>query len=168
MLVSDFDFDLPDELIAQDPAPRGAARLLVVERATGRTHQAMVGDLPSYLRAGDLLVVNDTRVFAARLLGVRVPSGGAVECLLLSRPAPDDSGAITCDALVHPGQKLKPGAIVRFDAADGSGMALIGEILERKYFGRRRIRLQLGSAGSAGSTGSAVLRVLPVRWTWPG
>ena len=83
MLVSAFHFDLPNELIAQEPLPRGESRLLTTDRRSGEVRHLHVGDLPSLLRAGDLLVVNDTRVFAARLLGHRVPSGGAVECLLL-------------------------------------------------------------------------------------
>src|SRR6266508_3650974 len=86
MNTSDFDFELPDELIAQDAQPRGTSRLLVLDRATGAVRHESVADLPSILRAGDLLVVNNTRVFAARLLGHRVPSGGAVECLLLAAP----------------------------------------------------------------------------------
>ena len=86
MLVADFDFDLPDELIAQQAAPRGTSRLLVLDRAIGRGRARGARRAGRFLRAGDLLVVNDTRVFAARLLGHRVPSGGAVECLLLSMP----------------------------------------------------------------------------------
>lgn len=149
MFVSDFDFGLPDELIAQQAAPRGASRLLVMERATGAlSHDAFL-NLGAHLRAGDLLVVNDTRVFAARLLGRRVPSGGAVECLLLGLGRPDDrtpshsgasphGGSLLCDALMHPGQKLKPGAVVRFEGEAG---VLMGEVLDRRFFGRRTIRL---------------------------
>jgi S-adenosylmethionine:tRNA ribosyltransferase-isomerase len=134
MLVSDFDFELPKELIAQEPPPtRGTSRLLVLERATGRvTHQG-IGDLPAWLTAGDLLVLNDTKVFPARLLGHRVPSGGAVECLLLERL--DDQ---RWDALMHPGQKLKPGA--RFDCGPASS-PIHGEVVERGSFGRRTVRL---------------------------
>lgn len=137
MNVSDFDFDLPAELIAQEPAPRGRSRLLVLDRAAaprqGIQHDS-IDRLGEHLRPGDLLVVNDTRVYAARLLGHRVPSGGAVECLLLS--APDGDGR--CDALMHPGQKLKPGAVVRFAGPAG---VLMAQVLERKFHGRRAIRL---------------------------
>ena len=133
MKVSEFDFDLPEELIAQDAVPRGESRLLVVNRSTGQLDHGVVRDLPSYFRQGDLLVANDTRVFPARLLGHRQPSGGAVECLLLTREADG-----TWSALMHPGQKLKPGALVRFRHASGTLMA---EVLERQFFGRRRIRL---------------------------
>ncbi|MBI3490318.1 MAG: tRNA preQ1(34) S-adenosylmethionine ribosyltransferase-isomerase QueA [Acidobacteria bacterium] len=133
MDVREFDFDLPAELIAQEPPPeRTSARLLVLARASGAIAHTHVAALPSLLRADDLIVVNDTRVFPARLLGHRVSSGGAVECLLL-RP----EGSDTWEALMHPGQKLKPGARVVFE-----GMrTLHGEVLERRFFGRRLIRL---------------------------
>ena len=143
MQVDDFDFHLPEELIAQQAAPRGTSRLLVLHRATGEIEHARIAGIGRYLRAGDLLVVNDTRVFAARLLGHRVPSGGAVECLLLSLPQPTSDGAIECDALMHPGQKLKPGSRVRFEGAAG---VLVAEVLEQKFFGRRRIRLHAETA----------------------
>jgi S-adenosylmethionine:tRNA ribosyltransferase-isomerase len=138
VFVSDFDFDLPEDLIAQQAAPRGLSRLLVLDRRSGAVEHARVAELGPYLRDGDLLVVNDTRVFAARLTGHRVPSGGAVECLLLSLPAAGAGEAVECDALMHPGQKLKPGAIVRFA---GDAGALVAEVLEQRFFGRRRIRL---------------------------
>jgi len=135
--VSEFDFDLPADLIAQEPAPRGASRLLVVERATGAIHEHVIGDLPRLLEPGDLLVANDTRVFPARLLGRRDPSGGAAECLLLEQTGPGE-----WDALVHPGQKLKPGARLLFeDEIRASGIRLHAEVRERRFFGRRRIRL---------------------------
>ena len=144
MKVEAFDFDLPAELIAQDAVARGESRLLVVHRDTGKLDHASIRDLPSFLRPGDLLVANDTRVFPARLLGNRVPSGGAVECLLLqAESAPLLSSAPPSaevwQALMHPGQKLKPGARVVFE---GGGRTLRGEVLERLYFGRRRIRLE--------------------------
>ena len=86
MDVREFDFDLPPELIAQEPAAeRTAARLLHLCRDTGSLTHTAISELPGLLRSGDLLVVNNTRVFPARLLGRRVPSGGAVECLLMSR-----------------------------------------------------------------------------------
>lgn len=139
MLVSDFDFDLPEDLIAQEAAPRGKSRLLVLDRATGATTDAMIADLPNHLRSGDLLVVNDTRVFAARLLGHRVPSGGAVECLLLRHLEGN-----TWEALMHPGQKLKPGARVRFAGPAGS---LVAEVLDRHFYGRRTIQVEVEEGG---------------------
>lgn len=148
MQVSDFDFDLPAELIAQEPAARGESRLLHLDRGTGAIAHTRVAALPDLLRPGDLVVVNDTRVFPARLLGHRVPSGGAVECLLIRKiePAgvPDDLATAArgetgdiWEALMHPGQKLRPGGRVVFDGRP----ALHGEILERRFFGRRLIRL---------------------------
>src|SRR5437773_11939169 len=85
MTVSDFDFDLPDALIAQHPPiERGGSRLLVLDRDDGIEH-AMFADLGRYIVSGDLVVLNNTRVFPARLLGHRVPSGGALECLSLAQ-----------------------------------------------------------------------------------
>ena len=140
MNVSDFDFELPPDLIAQEALARGESRLLVLDRRSGQLEHASIRDLPRFLDPADLLVANDTRVFPARLLGHRVPSGGAVEFLLLSRErgAAEDQPAQVWTALVHPGQKLKPGARVRFEGAKG---ALVSEILERQFFGRRRVRL---------------------------
>src|SRR5262245_3917000 len=147
MDVREFDFDLPAELIAQEPpAERAGARLLHLTRATGAITHTFVSALPDLLRAGDLVVVNNTRVFPARLLGRRVPSGGAVECLLVSRHGQTaGQAAETWEALMHPGQKLKPGARVAFDGA------IQGEVLERHFFGRRLIRLwtENGTAVSA-------------------
>ena len=133
MNVSDFDFTLPPRLIAQSPVERGRSRLLVLERRTGTTTHARVADLPTFLGPGDLLVVNDTRVFPARLLGRRVPTGGTVECLLLGRLDQD-----RWDVLMHPGQKLRPEARVVFE---GATVRLHGEVLERKFYGRRILRL---------------------------
>jgi S-adenosylmethionine:tRNA ribosyltransferase-isomerase len=131
--VRDFDFDLPAELIAQEPLPdRAGSRLLLLNRWTGALAHSTIAALPDLLAAGDLLVINNTRVFPARLLGRRVPSGGAVECLLLGRV---EGGR--WEALVHPGQKLKPGAQVVFEGA----FTLRAEVLERRFHGRRLVRL---------------------------
>ena len=143
MLVSGFDFALPAELIAQTAPRRGTSRLLAVDRASGAIVHASIAELPRFLHAGDLLVVNNTRVFPARLLGRRVPTGGAVECLLLTaQPYPQsarpEAGDDCWSALMHPGQKLKPGALVRFEGEAGT---LMGEVLERHFQGRRTIRL---------------------------
>ena len=149
MDVADFDFDLPESLIAQEPpAERGGSRLLVLHR-DGAIEHAMFADLPHYLVDGDLLVVNNTRVFPARLLGQRVPSGGSVECLLLDEipnpesqiPNPRDA---TWNALMHPGQKLKPGAKVNFER---DGTRIDGEVLAMHFQGRRTIRLTTDHPG---------------------
>jgi S-adenosylmethionine:tRNA ribosyltransferase-isomerase len=139
MDVRDFDFELPPELIAQEPPrARGGSRLLLLDRTTRSIQHTQIAALPDLLRTGDLVVVNDTRVFPARLLGHRVPSGGAVECLLVGRLEPDRSRAAEqWEALVHPGQKLKPGARVVFDGSH----TIHGEIRERHFFGRRIVAL---------------------------
>jgi S-adenosylmethionine:tRNA ribosyltransferase-isomerase len=155
MLVADFDFELPEDLIAQDAVPRGESRLLVVDRASDRLIHTSIGELPAFLRPGDLMVVNDTRVLAARLLGRRVPSGGQVECLLLGRrqaPGGSSDDAIW-DALMHPGQKLKPGAVVRFE---GPGGVLMGEVVDRHFQGRRTIRLWAESGGDVDAIVDAI------------
>jgi S-adenosylmethionine:tRNA ribosyltransferase-isomerase len=175
--VSDFDFDLPEDLIAQHPpVARGQSRLLVIQRKTGAVEHTAFERLPDHLREGDLLVLNDTRVFPARLLGRRVPSGGAVECLLIRQlPTPNSqllkpkaqspepgparpgstqlptpnpkaqspepeptSNGVEWEALMHPGQKLKPGAEVVFER---DGHRLRGEVLARHFHGLRTIRL---------------------------
>jgi S-adenosylmethionine:tRNA ribosyltransferase-isomerase len=134
MKVADFAFDLPPELVAQEPPPeRGTSRLLVLDRADGAMTHAHVGALRRWLRPGDVLVVNDTKVFPARLLGTREPGGGAVECLLVSQV--DEAH---WEALVHPGQRLKPGRRLRFERG---GHVLHGEVLEQRFFGRRLVRL---------------------------
>src|SRR5688572_12608723 len=108
MRVDDFDFHLPDELIAQEPPPeRGASRLLVLNRYTGVLEDATFAEIGRFLRERDLLVVNNTRVFPARLLGRRDPSGGQVECLIMQQLVePEAQERIsTCqrwEALVHP------------------------------------------------------------------
>jgi S-adenosylmethionine:tRNA ribosyltransferase-isomerase len=145
--VDDFDFELPPELIAQDPAEsRTAARLLHLDRASGTIAHTTVAALPDWLHDGDLVVVNNTRVFPARLLGHRVPSGGAVECLLVRRLGTDRGGTgdgpgtgseAAWEALMHPGQKLRPGGRVVFEGLH----TVHGEILEQHFFGRRTIRL---------------------------
>ena len=154
--TSDFDFDLPDELIAQrPPVERGQSRLLVLSRQTGAIEHSSFARVADHLRPGDLLVVNDTRVFPARLLGHRVPSGGAVECLLLRKlpdapDHPDPESRIPnpeyWEALMHPGQKLKPGARVLFERDD---LQVHGEVLARHYQGRRTIRLWTESGSIA-------------------
>src|SRR5215831_13370934 len=100
MRVAEFDFDLPERLIAQHPpANRGESRLLVLDRRSGAITHTTFRALPGFLHRGDRLVLNDTRVLPARLLGRRVPSGGAVECLLL-RPVASGEGSAEWEALM--------------------------------------------------------------------
>ena len=141
MLTSDFDYELPRELIADRPAPRRQdSRLMVVNRATGVISHAQFADLPSLLDPGDLLVKNDSRVLHARLRGVRVPSGGGVELLVLERQEPGygiASEASFDDWLVmgRPAKKLEPGSRLAF--AEG---ALSAEVIEVREEGLRVVR----------------------------
>ncbi|HYY56709.1 MAG TPA: S-adenosylmethionine:tRNA ribosyltransferase-isomerase, partial [Pyrinomonadaceae bacterium] len=89
MLITDFDYELPEELIAQHPLERrDAARMLVLDRARARWRDSRFAEIPSYVGAGDVVVVNNTRVFPARLIGEREPSGGRVELFLLREREP--------------------------------------------------------------------------------
>lgn len=128
--TADFDFDLPAELIAQQPLPeRDASRLLVVDRAARIWHHRGVRDLPALLRPGDLLVVNNSRVFPARIRGRRAESGGEAE-LLLVEENPDSSWW----ALVRPGKRLRPGAQIMLPAG------AVAEVLEKNAEGHARLR----------------------------
>lgn len=136
--VDEFDFHLPAGQIAQEPRPRGESRLLVVDRRAGTFEEHSFRELPDYLRAGDTVVANDTRVFPARLIGRRDPSGGRVECLLLARERDNE-----WSALVHPGQKLKTGMRMVFEDIDRApGVRIAAEILAQQFFGRRIVRLE--------------------------
>lgn len=129
--TSDFNFALPPELIAQTPiARRDGSRLLTLNKHTGETDHLHFYDLPSLLRPGDCLVLNDSRVLPARLIGQRTPSGGMVEVVLLI-----DRGEKVWECLVRPGRKLKPGAALSF----GDGV-LTAEVLEIREGGNRLIR----------------------------
>ena len=135
-LAAQFDYKLPQGAIAQHPVePRTAARLLVdVDAAAASPSHDVVGNLTSYVRAGDVLVVNETRVLPARL-HLRKPTGGAAEVLLLEQP--DAGDPTTWIALVRPGRRLPPGS--RLLAEDGSAVVEVGEIAGTD--GERRIRL---------------------------
>jgi S-adenosylmethionine:tRNA ribosyltransferase-isomerase len=134
VLLSDFDFDLPHELIAQAPLPdRAGARMLVVDRAAGTFTDRQFRDLPEFLRAGDCLVLNDTRVFPSRLLGTRVGGTGEIE-IFLTRALTLDSS--TWNALVKPGRKMGVGERVKISDE------LYAEVLERGEFGERTVRLE--------------------------
>ena len=122
--TSDYYFDLPQELIAQDPlADRTSSRLLVMNRRTGEIEHRIFRDITEYLRPGDTIVLNDTKVIPARLLGTKEGTGAGVEILLLKR-----LGDRQWETLVRPGKKLKPGARVSF--GDGSLRAVILDVLD--------------------------------------
>lgn len=131
--TSDFYFDLPPELIAQDPlTDRSASRLLVLDKNTGEIKHEQFRNIINYLNPGDCLVLNDTRVIPARLHGIREGTGAAIEVLLLKRKEKD-----VWETLVRPGKKVRPGAKLSF----GEGL-LRGEVLEIVEEGNRLIRFQ--------------------------
>ncbi len=127
----DFYYDLPQELIAQTPlARRDGSRLLVLDKATGEMSHEHFYNITEHLNPGDTLVLNDSRVLPARLIGHRVPTGGAVELLLLK-----DVGDGAWECLARPGRKLKPGGEVSF----GNG-ELTATILEDLQEGKKRVQ----------------------------
>lgn len=132
LTVKDFDYDLPDNLIAQTPLePRDSSRLLVVDRKKGNLEHRYFRDIVEYLRPGDLLVANDTRVIPARLLGRRADTGGKVEVFLLHRHSQD-----VWEVLVKPGKKMRPGQRAVF------GENLQCEILECTDYGGRLVHFR--------------------------
>ena len=107
MLLSDFNYHLPEELIAQEPLPeRAASRMLVVDRASGTWEDRAFRDFPSYLKPGDCVVINDSRVFPSRLYGRREHGSGRVEVFLTKQLSSD---GLTWAALVRPGKKMRTG-----------------------------------------------------------
>ncbi len=132
MKKSDFYFDLPPELIAQTPIPkRDHSRLMVLDRETGSVEHRFFYDVPEYLQAGDCLVLNDSRVLPARLLGTR-SGGGAAELLLLK-----DLGDHKWECLARPGKKIRPGTRLSF--ANGE---LAAEVMEVTEGGNRIVRFE--------------------------
>ncbi len=132
-LKSDYYYDLPEELIAQDPLEdRTSSRLMLIDKKTGKTAHKIFRDIKDYLKSGDVLVLNDTRVIPARLIGEREGTGGQVEVLLLKRKS--DS---TWETLVKPGKKCKPGQRLVF----GGGL-LKAEVTETVDDGNRLIRFE--------------------------
>lgn len=130
---TDFYFDLPEELIAQDPiTDRSSSKLLVLDKKTGKTTHKIFRDIVTYLNPGDCLVLNNTKVIPARLLGCKEDTGAAVELLLLKRKEND-----VWECLVKPGKKCKPGTILSF----GDGI-LKAEVLETVEEGNRLIQFQ--------------------------
>ncbi len=128
---SDFYFDLPQELIAQDPLEdRSSSRLLVLNRETGEVEHRHFKEITDYLKQGDCLVLNNTKVIPARLMGVKEDTGAAIEVLLLKRRDND-----VWETLVKPGKKARPGAKIVF----GDG-CLRAEVLDVVEEGNRLIR----------------------------
>lgn len=133
MRTDDFDYDLPQELIAQEPASvRDACRLLKMDRATGALEDRIFHDVGDYLKPGDLLVANETRVMPARLLGAKRGTGGAAEVFLLREVfgrEPKTNSSALWETLVRPGRRLKPGAVVDFTDASGA-VVLSAEVVD--------------------------------------
>ena len=140
MKTSDFYYDLPEELIAQDPlADRSSSRLMHLDPVTGKVTHDTFKNVINYLEPGDTLVINDTKVIPARLYGVREGSLGKVEILLLVRKSAD-----TWECLVKPGKKCRIGTRILFGSPDGTAenCPLIGEITDIVEEGNRLIRFQ--------------------------
>ena len=133
MKTSDFYYDLPEELIAQDPLEdRSSSRLLVLDKKTGETEHHVFREIVDYLDPGDCLVINDTKVIPARLIGAKEETGAKIEVLLLKRGADD-----VWETLVKPGRKAKPGTRISF----GDGL-LTGEVVDIVDEGNRLIRFE--------------------------
>ena len=132
MNLHDFYYDLPEELIAQDPLTnRSSSRLMVLDKKTGRTEHRIFKDIIEYLNPGDCLVINDTKVIPARLIGKKEGTGAAIEVLLLKRK---EDMVNTWEVLVKPGKKAKPGTRINF----GNGK-LVGEVIDIVEEGDRLI-----------------------------
>lgn len=136
MRTDDFDYDLPQELIAQAPAePRDSCKLLVLHREDGSLEDRHFSDIGSYLEPGDLLVANETRVMPARLRGIKHRTGGVSETLLLRRREDIDALGSVWECLVNPGKRLKPGAVIDYRvggryAHTAAPVVLTAEILD--------------------------------------
>jgi len=148
LLVTDFDFDLPEELIAQQPpAERGQSRMLVMERASGALRDSSFTEFPSLLNPGDLLVLNESRVIPARIYARRTlrrereKPTGRIE-VMLTEQIEQGAGENLWRALVRPGRKVAIGEILEFPAPAGE-IALEAEVLERGEFGERLLRFNL-------------------------
>ena len=137
MRTDDFDYPLPDELIAQAPAePRDSCRLLVLDRETGELSHKVFSDVIDYLEPGDLIVANQTRVLPARLVGKKRGTGGVCETLLLKRREDMDAMGHVWECLVNPGKRLKqPGIVIEYRAGglhapDTAPVVLTGTIVD--------------------------------------
>lgn len=135
MRTEDFDFSLPSELIAQEPAgQRDQSRLLVLNRADGSWAHRRFGDLPEFLRAGDVLVFNDSRVIAARLRGRNLKSGGGFEMLLLRENSTNDWWA-----LLRPGKRAEPGTRINALDLEKKSSGIVATVTEVNAEGHRRL-----------------------------
>ena len=139
LTVADFDYGLPQELIAQTPSSeRDSSRLMVVDRATGSVNKSVIRDFPALVRADDVVVVNNTRVLPARLIARKQTTGGRVELLLLHR---DPIGVWTC--LARPSKSLRAGLVLRIETKSGNEPALV-DVLSTGNDGEVQIRFRSG------------------------
>jgi S-adenosylmethionine:tRNA ribosyltransferase-isomerase len=140
VLVSDFDFDLPEELIAQQPpAERSGARMLQLDRTTGVFLDSWFREFPDLLRAGDVLVLNDSRVIPARLLGQKAASAGKIHPAKIEALLTQQVSEREWTALVRPGRKVHVGDLLVFRSQD-EATSLQAEVVEHGEFGARRLR----------------------------
>jgi S-adenosylmethionine:tRNA ribosyltransferase-isomerase len=138
MRTADFDFELPPELIAQSPAPqRDLSRLLVLHRDSGTVEHRQFHDLPAYLRKGDVLVLNNSRVIPARLRGANSYTGGAFEILLLEENAPNDWWA-----MLRPAKRARVGTRIVLDDADGKPTGVCATVSAKNAEGHRRLQFE--------------------------
>lgn len=136
MRTADFNFDLPSELIAQHPAPRrDESKLLILRRADGRREHGRFQDLPGHLRAGDVLVLNNSRVIPARLRGTNARTGGRFEMLLIEENGPNDWWA-----MLRPGKRAQPGAQIVCHTPDGSATMIAATVVGMNDEGHRRLQ----------------------------
>ena len=155
--MSDFDYDLPPEFIAQTPLEqRDASRLLIVQRQSKKLIHRHFRDIGEYLRPGDVLIANQSRVIPARLLGHRAETGGAVEVLLLAERS--DMGRDYWETLVRPGRRLREGAVIEFrDSAQR--VRLVGRILQRTEAAGRIVHFTIPDQTSDQSDPYSLLKV---------
>ncbi|MDO4615784.1 MAG: S-adenosylmethionine:tRNA ribosyltransferase-isomerase, partial [Lachnospiraceae bacterium] len=137
MQTSDFYYELPEELIAQDPLlDRTSSRLMCLDRETGSVSHDVFKNVGTYLKPGDVLVINDTKVIPARLYGAKDKTGGKVELLLLKRLSDNE-----WETLINPGKRCPVGTVIRFGEPDeGGNYPLSAEVIEILEEGNRRIR----------------------------
>ena len=169
MRTDDFDYNLPEELIAQAPAePRDSCRLLVVDRKGsqagtplehgGTVEHRIFRDIIDYIEPGDVLVINQTRVMPARLIGRKAGSGGVVETLLLKRREDVDPLGHVWECLVKPGKRLKPGVHIEYRAGgahapEGAPVVLTAEVVDfvTDSRGGRLVRFEPAGCNAAGA-----------------
>ncbi len=136
MRTADFDFSLPPDQIAQYPSPtRDSSRLLVLDRKSGKSSHHQFVEISRILRPNDLLVLNNSKVFPARLRGFKLGSGGVIEILLLEETAPMEWWA-----MVKPGKRVRPGSCIVFPSRSRSGQEFRAEVLEKNELGHVHLR----------------------------